>query len=152
MSNSTMMPSGNKQEWAPTVDKAKQAAASVGELASDAACAVGAMASQAACDASSMASQAACDVGKKADDLTASAGVGIQSLGDRLSKNVPSAGVLGSASQAVAKAVKDGGEYLEDAKLSGLTEDIAKLVRKNPIQAVLIAIGLGWFAASKLRS
>ena len=159
MSNSTMMSTGNKQEWAPTVDKAKEVAdkakdtaASVGELASDAASAVGAMASKAACDAGSMASQAACDVGKRADNLTASAGAGIQQWGDRLGKNAPHEGVLGSASQAVAKAVKDGGEYLEDAKLSGLTEDIAKLVRKNPIQAVLIAIGLGWFAASKLRS
>ena len=159
MSNSTMMPSGNKQEWAPTVDKAKevadkakQTAASVGELASDAASAVGAMASQAACDAGSMASQAACDVGKKADNLTASAGVGIQQWGDRLSKNAPHEGVLGSASQAFAKTIKDGGEYLEDAKLSGITEDIAQLVRRNPIPAVLIALGLGWFAAHKLRS
>lgn len=159
MSNSTLMPIGNKQEWTPTVDKArevaekaKDTAASVGELASDAASAVGAMAGKAACDAGSMASQAACDFGKKADNLTASAGAGIQQWGDRLSKNAPHEGVLGSASQAVAKAVKDGGEYLEDAKLSGITEDIAKLVRKNPIQAVLIAIGLGWFAANKLRS
>lgn len=141
MLSSTMMPSGNRQEWAPAVDKAKEAVASVGELAGDAACAVG-----------SMASQAACDVGKKADNLTASAGVGIQQWGDRLSKNAPHAGVLGSASQAFARTVKDGGEYLEDAKLSGITEDIAKLIRRNPIPAVLIAIGLGWCAAGRLRS
>ena len=148
MSNSTMIPSGNKQEWAPTADKTKEAAgkakeavASVGELASDAACAVGAMASR-----------AACDVGKKADDLTASAGAGIQEWGDRLSKNAPHAGVLGSASQAFARTVKDGGEYLEGAKLSGLTEDIAQLIRRNPIPAVLIALGLGWCAAGRLRS
>ena len=159
MSNSIMMPISNKQEWTPTVDKAKEVAdkvketaASVGELASDAASAVGAMASKAACDAGSMASQAACDVGKKADSLTASAGAGIQQWGDRLSKNASHEGVLGSASQAVAKAVKDGGEYLEDAKLSGITEDIAQLVRRNPIQAVLIAIGLGWFVGRKLGS
>ncbi len=157
MSNTTTMPSGNKQDWAPTVDKAKEAtdkakaaAASVGELASDAASAVGAMASKAACDAGSMASQAACDVGKKADNLTASAGVGIQQWGDRLSKNAPHDGVLGSASQAIAKTIKDGGEYLEDAKLSGMTEDIAQLVRRNPIPAVLIALGLGWLMARKL--
>ena len=159
MSNSTMMPTGNRQEWAPTIDKAKEVAdkaketaASVGELASNAASAVGAMASQAACDAGAMASQAACDVGKKADNLTASAGVGIQQWGDRLSKNVPHDGVLGSASQAFAKTIKDGGEYLEDAKLSGMTEDLAQLVRRNPIPAVLIALGLGWFVGRKMGS
>lgn len=159
MSNSTLMPSANKQEWTPTVDKvkeaadkAREAAASVGTLASNAASAVGAMASQAACDAGTMASHAACDVGKRADDLTASAGVGIQGLGDRLSKNAPRAGVVGSASQAVARTVKDGGEYIEEAKLSGMAEDVAQLIRRNPIPAVFIAIGLGWFAAHKLRS
>ncbi len=159
MSNSTTMPGGNKQqEWAPTVEKtkeavekAKEAAASVGEMASNAASTVGAMANQAVCDAGAMASQAACDVGKKADNLTANAGVGIQQWGDRLSKNTPHEGVLGSASQAFAKTIKEGGEYLEDAKLSGITEDLAQLVRRNPIPAVLIALGLGWFVAHKLR-
>ena len=140
MSNSTLT-SNVKDEWNQAANKAREAAASVGELASQTACAVG-----------SMASHAACDVGKKADDLTASAGIGIQELGDRLSKNTPHSGVLGSASQAVARSVKDSGEYLEGAKLSGMTEDFAQLIRKNPLPAVFIALGLGWFVARKLRS
>lgn len=140
MSNSTLS-SNVKEEWNQASSKARDTAASVGEMASQAACAVG-----------SMASHAACDVGKKADDLTASAGIGIQELGDRLSKNTPHSGVLGSASQAVARTVKDSGEYLEGAKLSGMTEDFAQLIRKNPLPAVFIALGLGWFVARKLRS
>lgn len=141
MSSATLATNVNKQEWAQATDKAKEAAASVGEMASHAGSAVGAMASQ-----------AACDVGRKADDLTVSAGIGIQGLGDRLSKSAPQTGVLGSASQAVARTVKDGGEYLEGAKLSGMTEDVAQLIRRNPIPSVLIGIGLGWFVARKLRS
>ena len=140
MSNSTLA-SNVKEDWNQATNEAREAAASVGEMASHAACAVG-----------SMASHAACDVGKKADDLTASAGIGIQELGDRLSKNTPHSGVLGSASQAVARSVKDSGEYLEGAKLSGMTEDFAQLIRKNPLPAVFIALGLGWFVARKLRS
>lgn len=152
------MPGSNKQEWAPTIDKArevadkaKETAASVGEMASDAATAVGAMASKAACDAGSMASQAAYDVGKKADNLAASAGAGIHQWGESLGNNAPHGSVLGSASQAVAQSVKDGGDYLEHAKLSGITEDLAHVVRRNPIPAVLIAVGLGWFVARTLR-
>jgi hypothetical protein len=141
MSNSTLMPSVDKQDWAQAADKAKEAAAFLSEMASRAASAVGAMASQ-----------AASNVGKNADDLTASAGVGIQGMGDKLSKNTPQAGVLGSLSQAVARTVTDGGEYLEGAKLSGMTEDIVQLIRRNPVPAVLIGIGLGWFAWRKLRS
>ncbi len=151
MSNSTIISNSEKQEWVQAADKAKEAAASVSEMASHAASAVGAMASQAAYDVGAMASQAASDVGKKADGLTASAGVGIQGLGDRLSENGPQTGMLGSASHAVAKTVKDSGEYLEGAKLSGMSKDVAQLIRQNPIPAVLIAVGLGWFVASKIK-
>lgn len=140
MSNATIMPGVDKQDWARATDKAKDAASAVGEMAGHVASAVGAMTSQ-----------AACDVGKKADELTASAGVRIQGLGDQLSKNAPHEGVLGIASQAVANTVTESGEYLERAKLSGIAESIAQLIRQNPIPAVLIGIGLGWFAASKLR-
>ena len=141
MLNSTLTPSVEKQEWAQAADKARDAAVSVGEMASHAASAVGALASQ-----------AACDVGKKANDLTASAGIGIQGLSDRLGRQAPQVGVLGSASQAVARTVKDGGKYLEGAKFSGLTEDVTQLIRWNPIPAVLIALGLGWFVGRKLGS
>ncbi len=134
MSNtSTTLGVSNNQEWAKAADSAKEAAASVGDMAHHAVAAVGAMASQAA------------------DELTSSAGVGIQGLGDRLGKIAPQTGVLGSASQAVAQTVTDGGKYIEDAKLSGITENIAQLIRRHPIPAVLIGIGLGWFACRKLK-
>lgn len=159
MSNSTTTLGVKKEDWAQAADKAKEAASSVGEQLSQAGTAIGAMVSQAgsavgsvASQAGSMASQAASDVGRKADDLTASAGVGIRHLGDRLDRSGPQEGVLGSASHAVAKTVRDGGEYLEDAKLSGVTRDVAQLIRQNPIPAVCIAIGLGWLMARKLRN
>jgi len=60
MSNSTLTPSVDKQDWAQAADKAKEAAAYLGEMASRAASTVG-----------EMASQAANSVGTKADDLTA---------------------------------------------------------------------------------
>ena len=148
MATSVMSTGVNKQDWTPTVDKAKEAvekakatATSVSDLASQAGCAVGAMASQ-----------AACDLGKRADDFTTSAGTGIQNLGDQLSKNSPQTGMLGAASQAVAASIKDGGTYIHDAKLSGLADDLVQVVRRNPIPAVLIALGLGWLIASKVRS
>ena len=139
MLNSIVTPGVNNDEWNQAAGKAREAAASAGEMASHAASAVG-----------EMAAQAACEVGREADNLSVRAGIGIQGLGDRLSKSAPQTGLMGNASQAVAKTVKDGGEYLQGAKLSGMTEDIAQLIRRNPIPAVLIAIGLGWFVGRKL--
>jgi hypothetical protein len=109
------------------------------------------MAGHAASAVGAMASQAAGDIGKRADDLTASAGAGIRGLGDRLGKSAPQTAVLGSASQSVAQNVKDGGKYREGAKLTGISEDIADLIRRNPVPAVLLGIGLGWFLWRTLR-
>ena len=130
-----------KKEWDQAVGKVKEVASSAGEVACHASSAVGAMASR-----------AACDIGKEADHLTAGAGTCIEGLGDRLSRNAPHTGFLGNTSQAVAGAVKESGEYLQSAKLSGMTEDVAHLVRRNPIPAIVIAIGLGWFVGRNLKT
>lgn len=140
MTNSSSRSSGNNPEWALAEENAKEAASAVGEMTGHAAAAVGAMAKQATRDAE-----------RRADDLVADAGVGIQGMGDRLSQNTPQSGVLGTVSQSVARSVKEGGQYLEDRKLSGITEEVAQVIRRNPIPSVLIAIGLGWFVARKLK-
>ena len=150
MSNSTFPPIANRFDG--VADKAKEAAANVGEAASQAVQVTRDLASDAGCAVGSMASQAACDVGQKANELTASAGAGIKGLGDKLSQNAPRTGMVGNASQAVAKSVHDGGQYLEDAKFTGMVEDVAHLIRRNPIPAVFLAIGLGWVVARKMRS
>ncbi len=151
MSSSTTRPGIDNHDWAQATEKAKDAAASVSEMASLAASAVGAMASHVASDASVIASQAVRDVGRKADQLAANAGVGIQGLGDMLSKNSPQAGVLKGASDAVAGVIKEGGEYLQEAKITGLTEDVSHVIRRNPIPSVLIALSAGWFIGRSLK-
>jgi hypothetical protein len=152
MTNSTLSSGVGKEEWAQATDKARQAVAAVGSMASHAAAAVGEMASQAGSTVEAMAGQAACDAGKQVDNLTASAGIGIQRLGNEIDWNGPQKGALADASHAVAKTVRDSGEYLEDAKLSGIAKDLTHLIQKNPIPAVCLAIGLGWFIARSLRN
>jgi ElaB/YqjD/DUF883 family membrane-anchored ribosome-binding protein len=110
-----------KEVGSQAVGKAKEAMASVGE----------------------MASKGVTAVGKEADNLTASAGAGIKKLGDLIGENTPHEGVLGNASQTVAKTLHEGGQYLEDAKLSGLAEDVTQLIKRNPIPAILVGIGVG---------
>lgn len=139
MTNTKQPCAMDRKEWSLAQDKARDAAACVGDMANHAASAIGAMAGD-----------AVCEVGRRADDFAATAGARIHGLGETLSDRAPHQGMLGSASQAVARGVKESGEYLEGAKLSGVTEDVAELVRRNPIPAVLIALGLGWFFGRKL--
>lgn len=139
MLTSTTTPGVDNDEWNQAAGKAREAVTAVGEMAGHAAAAAGAVTNQ-----------AACEVGRKADDLVARAGAGIQSVSDRLRQQAPQTGTLGSASQAVARKIHEGGEYIEQAKLSGLAEDTAQLIRRNPLAAVIIAIGVGWFVGRRL--
>jgi ElaB/YqjD/DUF883 family membrane-anchored ribosome-binding protein len=102
-----------------------------------------ATAREAAQSVSEMARQAACTAGKKADEMTAQAGHSLKELGQKLGENAPSEGMLGTASQAFANSLRDGGEYLEETTLSGMAEEVTNLIKKNPLPAVLIGIGLG---------
>jgi len=111
-------------------DKAKEVASSVGE----------------------MVNQAATAAGKTADNLTAGAGTQLKSLGDTIAANAPHQGVLGNASQAVANTIKQGGQYLEESGLSGVAEDATNLIRRHPVPAVLIGIGVGFLIGRALRS
>jgi ElaB/YqjD/DUF883 family membrane-anchored ribosome-binding protein len=119
-----------KEAGTQAIEKGKEAVASVGE----------------------MATQAVCAAGKKADDLTATAGSDIKKWGDQLSEKTPHQGLIGQASQAVAGTLQESGLYLEEAKLSGVANDVSKLIQRNPVPAVFIGFGLGFLLGRALRS
>lgn len=133
--------SNSDHEWNRAMGKARDVAGNAGEMAGHAASALG-----------SMAGQTACGMGQRADEMAASAGRGIHDFGERISENAPRSGMFGSASQAFANSVRSSGDYIEEAKLSGIADDVTELIRKNPLPAILIAISAGWFLARKLGS
>jgi hypothetical protein len=139
MSNSAK--SNMDREWNQAANKARDAMGCAGEMAGHAASAMG-----------TMAGQAAGGLGQRADELASSAGAGIHNLGDRISQSVPRTGMFGSASQTVAQSVRDSGDYLQHAKLSGIADDVTELIRRNPLPSILIAISVGWFLARRLGS
>jgi hypothetical protein len=123
------------------LDKAKEAGAQAADKAKEAAACVG-----------EMATQAACAVGKKADDLTSDAGSSVRHWGEAMSDKGPQQGVLGHASHAVAETLKEGGRYIEEAKLSGMFEDLGQLIRRNPIPALFVGFGCGFLLGRAMRS
>ena len=114
-----------KEMGSQAVNKAKEVAGVVGDMASDAVSAAG----------------------QKADDVTAAAGQQVKNLGQAMGEKGPHDGVLGAASQAVANTVKGAGEYVAEAKLSGMAEDLTSLVKNHPIPAMLACIGIGYLIA-----
>jgi len=112
------------------IDKAKQAASTVAEKAKD----------------------VASTVGDKADSAVSSVGSGMQSLAGTIRDKAPSGGVFGGAASGVASALDSSGRYLEEQGLSGIADDMTNMIRRHPIPAILIGIGVGYLLARMTRS
>jgi hypothetical protein len=76
----------------------------------------------------------------------------MQSFADTVRQHGPSSGMLGSATSAVADTLENTGEYLESHGLSGMAGDLTDMIRRNPIPALLIGIGVGFLLARATRS
>jgi len=152
-----------KDQASQALDKGREAAGHAGEAASLAAGAVG----QKAQDLASTVGQKAQDlvsnvghkaqdlastVGHKAEDATAAVGGGMHTVADKVREYSPHEGMLGSASKAVADTIDSAGKYVEDKNLSGMMEDVTGLIRRNPIPALLLGLGVGFLIGRALSS
>ena len=97
-------------------------------------------------------SSAAHVVGQKAEDATASVGHGIQNLAGQVRDSGPKEGVLGTASRTVADGLESAGKYVEDKNLSGMMDDVTGLIKRNPIPALLLGLGIGFLVGRALSS
>jgi hypothetical protein len=88
---------------------------------------------------------------RKAEQATEAVGVGMESLGQTIRQHKPEGGVLGNAGEAVAKKLEAGGHYLEEKGLKGIGEDITSMIRRNPVPALLIGMGVGFLVARMMR-
>jgi hypothetical protein len=122
-------------------DQAKSAATGVMESARD-------MAST----ATKKAGDAASYVGNKAEDATSAVGSGMKNLGGTIREYTGREGMLGSAGSAVADTLESGGRYLEESGLAGIGDELTGMIRRNPVPALLIGIGLGFLIARATRS
>jgi len=145
MAQGTNFPSKGKEEnrtdAGPMIDRAKDFAGQALQKGKEA-----------AGQASDKAGEAASMVGRKVDDATHAVGSGIKNLADRIKDGGPQEGFLGQATRQVADTIKEGGAYLEQGGFSGMTKDVTDLIRRNPVPAVVLGLGLGFLLGRMLRS
>jgi hypothetical protein len=80
----------------------------------------------------------------KADDALSSVGQRMSSMAGSLRQSGPREGMLGSAAGAVADRLESGGRYLQEHGVSDITNDVAGVIRRNPLPAVCVAFGVGF--------
>lgn len=136
-----------KDQASTVADKAKDVASSVTQGASHLASSVGQSASHLAGSVSEGAGNLASGAAHKADDAAAAAGSSIQSFADTLRKSTPNEGMVGAASNRIADTLESGGKYLEEQGLTGMADDLAAMVKRYPIGALVVGVGIGYILA-----
>jgi len=118
------------------MDQAKQTASNIGDRARET-----------AANVTDKARQVASSARDQADTAVSGAGSGMQSLAGQIRERGPQEGMLGQATSSVAGTLEQGGRYLEEHGLSGIADDLTNTIRRNPIPAVLISVGIGYLLA-----
>ena len=127
----------------------KDTATRAGELAKDVANRAGEFVKDTASAVVEKTGDAASYVAHKADDATSAAGSNIKSFAGTIREKGPHGGILGAAAAAVASTLESCGTEMEHG-LSGMADDLTNTIRKYPIPAVLLGVGLGFLVARTL--
>ena len=80
----------------------------------------------------------------KMDRAAAVAGKNLEAAADMIREKAPQEGTLGNTATAVAERLEGIGSYLQNQGLSGAMEDLEGLIRRYPIQSLLLGVGLGY--------
>ncbi len=107
-------------------------------------------------DVAQEATRTARDAARAADDQTnggisALAG-GMRDLAGSLRGSGPQGGVLGDLGSGLADTLERGSTYLQGDHLTAMADDLGSAIRRNPLPAVLLGVGVGFLLGRIMRS
>jgi hypothetical protein len=89
--------------------------------------------------------------GNKADQAAAVVGEKLGAAADTLRSTLPQEGRLGGAARTITEGLESSGNYLQEQGRTGVIDDLESLIRRYPVQALLLGVGLGYIL-SRLRA
>jgi hypothetical protein len=129
------------------MDKAREAGSNVADKAKEFGSNVADKAKEYGSNIAEKAKEAGNQAGQRADDATQCVGKRMESLAGSIRENLPTSGVIGAAGSTFASGLESTGRYLEQEGLSGMANDVAGMIRKNPLPALLLGICAGFLIA-----
>jgi uncharacterized protein YjbJ (UPF0337 family) len=81
----------------------------------------------------------------------AAVGEKIGSLADVIREKAPHEGTVGTAATAVAEKLDVAGSYLQEKDLNHVLGDVSSMIRRYPVPALLIGLGIGYLLARSTR-
>jgi vacuolar-type H+-ATPase subunit H len=100
------------------------------------------------------ASQTASQLGEKATDTANSAmnstASSMQTLAQTVRENAPS-GKVGEYAHTTATALEKGADYLQHTNVDDVRNDLEALIRRRPVESLLVGLGIGFLLARAFR-
>jgi uncharacterized protein YjbJ (UPF0337 family) len=86
-----------------------------------------------------------------AAQITTTVGERIGSLAETIREKAPHEGAVGTAATAVAEKLDVAGSYLQEKDLNHVMGDVSSMIRRYPVPALLIGLGIGYLLARSTR-
>jgi len=134
-----------------TVDRATDAAHNTVDTVSD-------KAQQVASDVKDKAQQVADkaqDIGQqavdRADDATTTVGEKMTDVAQTIREKAPISGPVANAADTAANTLERAGTYLQEQDLADMRSDLEGIIRRHPIESLLVGLGVGYLLARSTR-
>ena len=95
-------------------------------------------------DAKAKAQEFSSAAAEKVGGATKSVGETMSSLAGTIRESAPQEGSIGSAAKTVANQLENAGSYLQDNTFENMARDVTALIRRYPIQSLLVGLGVGY--------
>jgi uncharacterized protein YjbJ (UPF0337 family) len=112
---------------------------------------VGAAVGEKADEVRSTIEETAASAATKAAQSMSAVGEKIGSLADVIRDKAPHEGAVGTAATSVANKLDAAGSYLQEKKVDHIVGDLTNTIRRYPIPALLIGLGIGYLLAGRMR-
>jgi len=133
-------------------DRAVEEASALSTKAREAASAAATKTKDVASSTFQMLEDAATAIAHKAEEAVDTFGGEMKSLAGSIREKGPTGGMWGSAASGAAHTLESGGAYLQERNVHGMAGDATNLIRRYPLQAILLGIGVGFLIGRAVRS
>jgi uncharacterized protein YjbJ (UPF0337 family) len=81
---------------------------------------------------------------EKVGEASTAMGAKMSSMADSLRGSAPNQGMMSSAAHSVADGLEAAGSYLQENSFDNMAKDVTNLIRRYPVQSLLMGIGIGY--------
>ena len=141
-----------------TADKAHDTVDRTTDAAHNTVDAVSEKAQQVASDVKDKAQQVADkaqDIGQqavdRADDATTTVGGKMTDVAQTIREKAPMSGPVANAADTAANTLERAGTYLQEQDLADMRSDLEGIIRRHPIESLLVGLGVGYLLARSTR-